>query len=282
MMKKVIVIGESALRIDFKDQKPAEAVPEGALLGAASLLAGCGMPVWFVGEASADAVGQRVVDSLAASGVDTSCVDRFTGGTTQLRLSGCVDGMPDVLYGMYPPESLSVAWPRIDPGDIVVFGGTYALLERVRPRLMDLVRHASERRAVVVYVVDYDPARISRITRVMPAILDSMEAAQIVVASRDDLANVFGAATGAEAYAAHVRYHAFTLVAADVAESRVEAFHRGETATATTSAAATDKLVERAVASVAMAVAADDEATPQSLENIECGRLAALLSNVNR
>ena len=135
MSKKIICIGECGLDIVFgADGMPLGAMPGGRLANAAALLARGGLPVVVAGEAAADAVGDTVVAFLADAGADTHCVDRFTEGRTPVTIfMPAADGhMTATRYEAYAEECFDIVWPRIDEGDIVLFGGYYAIDRRMR------------------------------------------------------------------------------------------------------------------------------------------------------
>ena len=55
-----------------------------------------------------------------------------------------------------------------------MFGGYYAIDRRMRRRMLPLLQHAAERKALLVYLPGYLPQQEPRITRVMPSILENM------------------------------------------------------------------------------------------------------------
>lgn len=219
-MRKIIIIGESALQISLDGNRPIEAFPCGTLLRAAALLGRAGHAVTFVSEAATEPVGDIIVRYLADAGVDIHSVDRFTDGTTPLRLA-MADGRA-VRYGTYGEATFTVVWPRIDPDDILLFGGNYALEPRCRQRLFDMVRHGRERRATIVYVPDFDPTPVRNITHLMPAILESFEAADIAVTTAADHRAIFNDPDAATAFRNHISFYTNAML--DLSDGRVSAY----------------------------------------------------------
>ena len=209
-MRKIIIIGESTLRIDMDGADPRSAAPDGVLFNTAAAIGRLGLPVSFVSEIADDHVGRILLRSLDDAGVDTHSVDRYTGGATQLKLA-FADGATS-RYGSYHDSGFTVVWPRIDPDDILLFGGNYALDHRSRPRLFEIVKYARERRATVIYVPDFEPARVSNITHLMPAILESFEAADMAVTTDADLNAIFNAPDAATAFHDHISFYTDTLL----------------------------------------------------------------------
>ncbi|MDE6331107.1 MAG: hypothetical protein K2L80_00740, partial [Muribaculaceae bacterium] len=222
-MKKIICIGECGLDIIFRDGKPVDSMPGGRIVNAAALLAGMKLPVIMASEASTDNVGDIVTGFLKDSGVDISSVDRYPDGRTPITLYFTDNsGLSAVTrYEQYPDECFDIVWPRVNEGDIVLFGGFYALDRRMRPRITQLLQHCSERKAVLVYLPGFLPQMEPRITRIMPAILENLEFANVVIARDADLRLIFGADTENAAYHNHIDFYCRSLVSVDINNHRI-------------------------------------------------------------
>lgn len=223
-MKKIICIGECALDIVFSGAQPAGSMPGGRIVNASAILAREGLPVRLVSELAADPVGDIIARFLSEAGVDCSSVDRFTEGLTPVNIF-TPDGTGGVStvtrYEQYPDECFDVIWPRIDEGDIVVYGGFYALDPRMRPRMSQLLAHAVERKAVPVYLPGFLPTQEPRITRVMPAILENLEYASAVIVRNNDLTTIFGSDEGDRCYNDHINFYCRSLINVDTASHRI-------------------------------------------------------------
>ncbi|MDE6136693.1 MAG: hypothetical protein K2F97_04390, partial [Muribaculaceae bacterium] len=234
MSKKIICIGECGLDIVFgADGMPLGAMPGGRLANAAALLARGGLPVVVAGEAAADAVGDTVVAFLADAGADTHCVDRFTEGRTPVTIfMPAADGhMTATRYEAYAEECFDIVWPRIEEGDIVLFGGYYAIDRRMRARMLPLLQHAEERKAVLVYLPGFMPQQEPRITRVMPAILENLELAHMACTRSADLQMIFGGKDAEACYKNHIGFYCSTLLNVDAAARTLTLYSRGGTDT---------------------------------------------------
>ena len=219
-MKKIICIGECALDIVFgADGEPLGSMPGGRLANAAALLAREGLPVVMAGEAAADAVGDTVTAFLAGAGVDIHSLDRFTEGRTPVTIfmPGADGNTSATRYEAYADDCFDIVWPRIDEGDIVLFGGYYAIDRRMRRRMLPLLQHAAERKAVMVYLPGYLPQQEPRITRVMPAILENLELANIVCTRSVDLQLLFSTRDAAAAYRNNIEFYCRALLNVDAA-----------------------------------------------------------------
>lgn len=225
-MKRIICIGECAINMVFESGRPAGVMPGGRIACAAALMAAKGLPVVMASEASADPVGDMAVKYLTDAGVDTSSLDRFTEGRTPLMVfTQAADGTPQVTrYENYADEAFDIVWPRVDDDSVVVYGGYYALDPRMRTRMVPFLNHCAERKAVMVYVPGFMSGQVSRITRVMPAILENLELANLVVARNNDLNLIFGTPRDSDVYADHIDFYCRSLVNVDTASRRLNYF----------------------------------------------------------
>lgn len=225
-MKKIICIGECELNIVFDGAQPVGAMPGGRICAAAALMAADGLPVEMASEASADPVGNMVVDTLTSAGVGVNSLDRFTEGRTPVTIfTEDADGTRHVTrYEDYAEEAFDIVWPKVDDSCVVVYGGYYALDRRMRPRMVPFLNHCAEMGAVMVYVPGFMSNRESRITRVMPAILENLELAHIVIARTADLSLIFGLDTDDKAYADHIDFYCRSMISVDIANAMISYF----------------------------------------------------------
>lgn len=237
----------------------------GVIVRAAAIAAAAGVPVVMASEAGMDGPGDIAVQYLAGAGVDTHCIDRFTEGHTPLEVYAG-DASTLTRYEQYPDECFDIIWPRIDEGDIIVFGGHYVLDTRMRPRIQRLLTYAAGRKAVAVYVPDFRPALQPRITRVMPEILDSLETADIVIASGVDVRNIFGLDSAAQCFAERVSFYSRSMVGMDCGGDGIGYFCDGGTVVFPAGDARPDCMMWRAGAVAgALCALAGAGATPEML-----------------
>ena len=222
-MKKIICIGECALDIVFRNSQPVGSMPGGRIVNAAAILARQGLPVVMASELAKGQVGDIIADFLSQAGVDMSSLDRFTEGLSPIIIyTTDENGITGATrYENYPDECFDIVWPRIDEGDIVVYGSYYALDARMRPRMSQLLAHASERKAILVYLPGFLPQQEPRITRVMPVILENLEYASMVIARNNDLATIFGTKDGDKCYHDHIDFYCRSLISVDPANQMI-------------------------------------------------------------
>lgn len=232
-MKKIVIIGECTLDIVFPEDTSADtltlrAFPGGRLLNAAAVLGDRHLGVTYVSECARDFTGSYIISFLGSHGVETRSIDRFTEGVTAVNLRH--EGSAECICPRtYPQERFDVVWPRIDEGDIIVFGTGFALDGRVRSQMLDLLAHAAERKAIIIYVPGLPSMPGHSITRLMPDILENMEIANIIVTRESDLRPIFSLDSSAEAYARHIRFYCDTFINVNSDTHSIELFHRDDT-----------------------------------------------------
>lgn len=218
-MRKLIFIGECNYNIVLDAAgTPVGAMPGGVIACAATVLGKLGSEVLMASEVATDAVGNLVVDSLKAANVDVRSVDRYTEGRTALNVyvrDSQGSASSAVRYEAYPDEAFDIVWPRIEADDIVVFGGYYAVDPRMRKRLQQLINHAAERKALLVYLPGFIGGRQPRLTRIMPQIFENLELADLLIARNSDLEMLFGVKTPQECYHDHIDFYCRSLVNID-------------------------------------------------------------------
>lgn len=235
-MQKIFIIGQSALNFTFPNAAALPcnpvATPAGPLLNAAALLASKGLNVSFVSEAARDFLGSLILNFLKNKNVDTSCIDLFAdGGATAMnfRLESSDEAM--VTIRNYPEnQPFNTTWPRIDNGDIVVFGGFFALNSRSRQQVIEIVNYARERGALIIYLPGFNTQTEPRITRIMPSLLDNLELSDIILASSQALKHLFNIDDPAECFNRNIKFYCNTLIATD--SDSIVALHGADSASA--------------------------------------------------
>lgn len=271
-MPKIVILGECAYDIHFAGATPGESYPGGRMLNAAAILGREGRQVTYVGECARDRMGDLIISYLDSARVVTSSIDRYTEGVTPLNLFFEADNThptPSVVhYRQFPKEKFDVVWPRIDAGDIVVFGSTMAIDSRVRPQLCELLAHARTRGALIVYQPGFLPGQTPRITHVMPYILENLETAHIVVGRDADMTTMFGSSDAAQVYTDKIEFYCPTYIQLDTArdsEGRVSLLIPNQIMTRAVSAEAGGLKWQSAALASIIAALCDHNVTPDRL-----------------
>lgn len=215
-MSKVICIGECSLNMVLSASgRPLGSMPGGRIANAAVILANDGIDVVMAADASSDPIGDAVVDFIASAGVDVRSIDRFTEGRTAMNVYVINDASSLTRYESYPDNAFDIIWPRIDPGDIVVYGGFYAIDARMRSNMVKLLSYAAERHAIMVYVPGFPKEQEPRMTRIMPQIFENLEWANIVITRSKDIELIFNNADADSCYANHIDFYCRSMINID-------------------------------------------------------------------
>lgn len=170
-MNKAIYIGELALNVSLCADGHAETGVGDWAVNAAVIDGRMELPTIWVGEAAAGTVGDHILKYLEDANVGTESVDRFTEGVSPVRVFAGGDPSTTVDHSNYPEEPVNAVWPRVEEGDIVIYGSYMTLEERDHARVLDLLKHAKARKAYLVYLPYFEAHQVPRITRVMPSVL---------------------------------------------------------------------------------------------------------------
>ena len=225
-MRKIIVMGECTVDMIYptvntpSDSLNVSAQPGGRLLNAAAKLGDDGMYVTFVGDAATDPLGDFLVDFLYRHHVDTKSIDRFTDGITATNMHFPAQ-QKTICVRDYPSQRFDVIWPRIEANDIVVVGTFFAVDGRVRSQLMDLLSHAVERKAIIVYLPGLLPPQTVRITAVMPAIYENLELTDLIISRRSDLVSIFGEKPTEEIFTSTIDFYCPLMMDVDAEQSKL-------------------------------------------------------------
>lgn len=208
-MRKIITIAETVLDTIYREGQPVRSFVGGRIPCAAASLAQMGLPTFMVSECTTDCVGDLVMDYLRRHQVDVTSVDRYPDGSTSFSaIFEQTDGTSKIVnYGSYPADRFKVIWPRIDQDDIVIFGSLYAVDLPQRERLYELVSYAVERKAIIIYLPGFQHGINFRITRVMPNVLENLEAASIVITHERDLESIFPGESADDAFRNHIEFY---------------------------------------------------------------------------
>lgn len=283
-MKKIICIGECSLNIVLGPSgEPFGSLPGGRVTNAAAILGGDDrFKVVMASEVSSDPVGDILAAYLTGHGVDITSLDRYTEGRTALNVFTARDAEsePESLtrYESYPEEGFDIIWPRVDEGDIVLFGGYYAIDRRMRPRLLRFLNNCVERKAVLVYLPGILPQQEPRITRVMPAILENLEMANVVMTRNNDLKQIFGVDNSATCYHDHIDFYCRSLINVDTV-CRTISYYTGKemSSVAIPESTCTTMLWNAGAVAGVVAAIAERELDAGALENPETSTREAIL-----
>ncbi len=206
-MNKAIFIGELALNVKLCADGHAETGVGDWAVNAAIIDGKMELPTLWVGEAAANTVGDHIVKQLEDAGIDCKSIDRFTEGVSPVRVLSAEAGGPSVDHSRLPSDPVSALWPRIDEGDVVVYGSYMTLEQRDHASVLEFLRYAKSRKAFLVYLPYFEAHQVPRITRVMPQIFDCLEMADLVVGRDTDLKSIFTGTDIAAIFKNHILFY---------------------------------------------------------------------------
>ena len=213
-MRSVFGIGETILDIIFKEEQPYKAVPGGSVFNGLVSLGRLQVPVTFISEVGKDQVGDLILRFMAQNHISTQYIDRFPDGKSPISLA-FLDANRNAKYAFYkdyPTQRLEVPFPRIEADDIFIIGSYYALNPALRPRMVEFLQYAHERKAIIYYDLNFRKAHAHEAIRLMPTVLENLEYADIVRGSDEDFLNLFGEQSGDRVYADHIQFYCDRLI----------------------------------------------------------------------
>ena len=213
-MRSVFGIGETILDIIFKEEQPYKAVPGGSVFNGLVSLGRLQVPVTFISEVGKDQVGDLILRFMAQNHISTQYIDRFPDGKSPISLA-FLDANRNAKYTFYkdyPTQRLEVPFPRIEADDIFIIGSYYALNPALRPRMVEFLQYAHERKAIIYYDLNFRKAHAHEAIRLMPTVLENLEYADIVRGSDEDFLNLFGEQAGDRVYADHIQFYCDRLI----------------------------------------------------------------------
>ena len=206
--------GETILDIIFKEEQPYKAVPGGSVFNGLVSLGRLQVPVTFISEVGKDQVGDLILRFMAQNHISTQYIDRFPDGKSPVSLA-FLDANRNAKYAFYkdyPTQRLEVPFPRIEADDIFIIGSYYALNPALRPRMVEFLQYAHERKAIIYYDLNFRKAHAHEAIRLMPTVLENLEYADIVRGSDEDFLNLFGEQAGDRVYADHIQFYCDRLI----------------------------------------------------------------------
>lgn len=208
-MRKVIGIGETILDIIFRDNQPYAAVPGGSVFNGLTSLGRMGLPVLFISELGDDHVGGLIRAFMEENNISTDYVDRYMDGKSPISLAFLDqdNNANYVFYKNYPAQRLDVPLPPIEKDDIFIYGSYYSLNPALRERMVEFLRYAQERGAILYYDPNFRKAHAHEAIQLKPTILENLEFADIVRGSDEDFVNIFGEKEPRAVYKEHVEFY---------------------------------------------------------------------------
>ena len=208
-MRKVIGIGETVLDIIFKGEQPIQAVPGGSAFNAIISLGRAGIPASFISEAGNDRVGQWVRRFLRENGVDDTGVCMYQGSKSPLSLAFLDENnnADYIFYKDHPHDRLEVNAPKVEKGDIVIYGSYFAINPVVRPQVYAFLEYCHRQGAILYYDLNYRASHKDELLRVTPNIIENLELADIVRGSDEDFQILYNKNDADSVYRSEISFY---------------------------------------------------------------------------
>ncbi len=188
----IYTLGETVFDIVFRNMNPITAKVGGSALNTAVSLAHLGASVSFVSEMGTDTVGKHCKEFLKQQGVNTSYISTHSTHPTSLALA-FLNQTNDAQYQFYKqlPKLFNCKPLQITHKDIVLFSSSFAISERTRESLLQILYTAQLQKSLIVYDPNIRSQVHARSTE-MNYIEENFSKCHIVRASDEDCAAIFG------------------------------------------------------------------------------------------
>ncbi len=211
---KIVGIGETVFDIVFKDGKPQAAVPGGSVFNAiislgrtAGTAAGCAAPrVIMATQMGKDNVAEIITGFMRRNNVETTHAICVEGRQSTISLA-MLDSRNDARYEFFRDSAMpKFQTPDIEfePGDILLFGSFFAISPATRLQVKELVARARSQGAIIYYDINFRKGPHGNSPHIKDYIEENCALSTIVRGSSEDIGNIYGECTAAEAYRDHI------------------------------------------------------------------------------
>ncbi|MBR4847866.1 MAG: carbohydrate kinase [Bacteroidaceae bacterium] len=231
-MSKVIGIGETVFDILFKNNQPVKAVPGGSVYNSIISLGRTGAEATFISEVGDDKIGKIILSHLRDSGVDASSVCSFSGGKSPLALAFLNErnDAEYLFYKDYPNNRLEVEFPKIEKGDIDLYGSYFVLNPVLREKTKAFLEYAKASGAILYYDINFRKNHVAERIKLGEALIENLEFADIVRGSADDFNYLYEMTDAEKIYKEKIKFYCPEFIFTS-GEGDVKLYTRNFTAT---------------------------------------------------
>lgn len=201
-MRKVYAVGETVYDIIFKNQKPVDAKPGGALLNTAISLGRLGIDIWLIGDIADDVVGDIILETLNKNNVNTDYMFKYDDAKSRLALA-FLDDDNNAKYSFYKIRksgAVKLIFPEPKKDDIILFGSFYGMKSEIREDLVAFLQKARDVGSIIVYDPNFRAAHRNMLDSVFDMIKENMKFSHIIKGSDEDFYYIFGKDNAPGAY----------------------------------------------------------------------------------
>ncbi len=198
-MQSVYAIGESLVDFIYQDSKVVAKKPGGSMLNTSVSLGRLKQNIAFISELGNDVNGDFVTAFLKENFIDLQYLYRFKMGKTAMA-KAVLDENNNANYTFrknYPQKRLMIKFPRFEPDDYLLFGSIYALENQIWPVLNKILKSTRSAESLIFYDPNIRKTHLKEEGK--GKVRRNMSIADIIRCSDEDMKNIFGARSFAEA-----------------------------------------------------------------------------------
>ncbi len=191
---QIFTIGETVLDIIVQSYQQVDLKVGGSMLNTAVSLGRLGLPVTHVSYLAKDEAAAYILQFMQENGVDTSCFMRQDKIKTNLALA-FLDADKKANYSFYKDfnaSGITLTYPEVQKGDIILFGSFFSLNELVRDSLLNFLRQAKALGAFLLYDPNFRKPHMPHLAKYLPFIQENIALADWIKASDEDLELIYG------------------------------------------------------------------------------------------
>lgn len=213
-MRKIIGIGETILDILFKNNQATTSVPGGSTFNSMISLGRVGIPSCFLSEIGGDKVGKIARNFLSDNGVDDRYLTEYPECKSPISLA-FLDDHNNATYSFYKDSfGKRSDWecPSIGRDDIILFGSYYALNPDMRYKVTALLEEARSAGAIIYYDVNFRRNHAGEAIKLMGAVIENLEYADIIKGSDEDFEVLYGINEGSRVFKEKIEFYTPRLI----------------------------------------------------------------------
>lgn len=193
MKRNLYGVGEVVYDIIFKNNKPVDARPGGAILNALVSLSRLGAEPNLIADCVCDPVGSIILNFLKENNVKTDYINWYETGRSRLALAflnECNDA-DYLFYKMQSTDEVKLLFPIPTNNDIILFGSYYAIKPEIRKGLKEFLMLADKAKSVIVYDPNFRKSHLNMLDKARPFIFENFKYSDIVKGSIEDFGFIY-------------------------------------------------------------------------------------------